>query len=136
MQGIFCYNYILTITCDLFVSAAFSMDGFCTMYMRMPMTTTALPIQGKCQLTARKIYLKFPFTAIEFELPRMPEENSKEFDFRIRGSTGDMVMNIKYNVELRCFTGIGKQEDNETEIVRFCFFTERSPMASLEYGFS
>jgi len=55
-------------------AAAAKFDGFATMYMRMPMSTTSLPIQGQCTVDDRRLTLKFPFTGIEFELPSSPAD--------------------------------------------------------------
>ena len=60
------------------------MEGFATMYMRMPMSSSTLPIQGKCTVDDKTVSLKFPFTGIEFELPSSPKEGRNDFDFKVR----------------------------------------------------
>lgn len=101
------------------------------MYMRMPMSTSTLPIQGECKVDDRRITLKFPFTGIEFDLPSSPKEDRNDFDFKIRGARGDMTMTIGYIKDLKCFTGVGKQEEEENPVLTFCFFTADSPMSKL-----
>ena len=62
------------------------MEGFATMYMRMPMSSSTLPIQGTCTVDDKKVSLKFPFTGIEFDLPSSPKEDRNDFDFKVRYS--------------------------------------------------
>ena len=79
-----------------------------------------------------KIYIfQFPFTGIEFELPNSPKEDRNDFDFKIRGARGDMTMTIGYIPNLRCFTGIGRQDEDDTPVLSFCFFPSDSPMKQL-----
>jgi len=106
-------------------------DGFATMFMRMPMSTSTLPVQGSCTVEERRITLKFPFTGIEFELPGNPQDCRTEFDFKIRGVRGDMTMTIGYISELKAYTGVGKQEDDDMPVLTFCFFPIDSPLTRL-----
>ena len=114
-------------------------DGFATMYMRMPMSTTSLPIQGQCTVDDRRITLKFPFTGIEFELPSSPAAvirgsatSVPDLDFKIRGSRGDLLVSIAFVAELRAFTGVGRQDDdNDLPVLSFCFFAPESPLSRL-----
>lgn len=106
-------------------------EGSATMYMRMPMSTSALPIQGSCTVDDKRITLKFPFTGIEFDLPSSPSEDRNEFDFKIRGARGDMTMTIGFIPELKCFTGIGKQEEDDQPVLTFYFYPSSSPMSRL-----
>ena len=107
------------------------MEGSATMYMRMPMSTSTLPIQGRCSVQEdKKISLKFPFTGIEFELPAKPVPGA-DCAFKIRGSKGDMLMTIDYVPQLQCFVGVGKQEEDEAVVIRFTFWGKDSPMSKL-----
>lgn len=106
-------------------------DGFATMYMRMPMSTSTLPVQGSCTVDDRRITLKFPFTGIEFDLPGTPKENRNDFDFKIRGARGDMTMTISYVAELKAFTGVGRQDEDDMPVLTFCFFPVESPLSRL-----
>ena len=108
-----------------------SYEGFATMYMRMPMSTSTLPIQGSCNVEDKRITFKFPFTGIEFDLPTAPQEGCNDFEFKIRGARGDMTMTISYIKELRAFTGNGKQDEEDTPVLTFTFFPSDSPMAKL-----
>ena len=65
------------------IQAIMVMEGFATMYMRMPMSSSTLPIQGKCSVDDKTVNLKFPFTGIEFELPSSPKEGRNDFDFKV-----------------------------------------------------
>jgi hypothetical protein len=106
--------------------------GFATMYMRMPMSSSTLPIQGQCTVEDKRITLKFPFTGIEFELPSSPRENRNDFDFTIRSARGDMTMTIGYVTELKAFTGIGRlTEDDDVPVLTFCFYPPDSPLSRL-----
>jgi hypothetical protein len=106
--------------------------GFATMYMRMPMSSSTLPIQGQCTVEDRRITLKFPFTGIEFDLPGQPRENRNDYDFTIRSSRGDMTMTIGYIGELKAFTGIGRMEpDDDAPVLTFCFYSAESPLNRL-----
>jgi len=127
--------------------AASHFDGFATMYMRMPMSTSSLPIQGQCIVDDRRITLKFPFTGIEFELPDPPstilhrqlerqavgdKTPVPDFEFKIRGARGDLTMTIGYVAELRTFTGVGRQEDDsDLPVLSFCFYPPDSALALL-----
>ena len=106
-------------------------EGFATMYMRMPMSTSTLPINGTCTVDDKRITLKFPFTGIEFDLPSSPKEGRNDFDFKIRGARGDMTMTIGYIAELKCFTGTGRQEEEDSPVLTFFFFPDDSPMRHL-----
>lgn len=106
--------------------------GFATMYMRMPMSSSTLPIQGQCSVEDKRITLKFPFTGIEFELPSSPKENRNDFDFTIRSARGDMTMTIGYVAELKAFTGIGRlHEEDDVPVLSFCFYSHESPLNRL-----
>lgn len=107
------------------------MEGFATMYMQMPMSSSSLPIQGACTVDKKRVSLKFPFTGIEFELPSDPKEGRNDFDFKIRGARGDMTMTIGYIEELKCFSGSGRQEEDEKPVLTFVFFPPDSPMRHL-----
>jgi len=114
-------------------------DGFATMYMRMPMSTSALPIQGQCTVDDRRVTLKFPFTGIEFELPSTPATvihgtatSVPDLDFKIRGARGDLLVSIAFVPELRAFTGVGRQDDDtDLPVLSFCFFAHDSPLSHL-----
>ena len=108
-----------------------SYHGFATMYMRMPMSSSTLPIQGHCTVEDKRITLKFPFTGIEFDLPSSPKENRNDFDFTIRSARGDMTMTIGYVAELKAFTGVGRLEEDDSPVLTFCFFPPESPLTRL-----
>ena len=114
-------------------------DGFATMYMRMPMSTSSLPIQGQCTVDDCRITLKFPFTGIEFELPSSPAAvlhgtltSVPDLDFKIRGARGDLLVSITFVPELSAFTGIGRQDDDaDLPVLSFCFFAPDSPLSRI-----
>lgn len=107
-------------------------DGFATMYMRMPMSSSTLPVLGSCTVDDKRITLKFPFTGIEFDLPGSPTDSKQnDFDFKIRGARGDMTMTIGYVDELKAYTGVGKQEDDDMPVLTFCFYPPESPLSRL-----
>jgi len=116
-------------------------DGFATMYMRMPMSTSSLPIQGQCTVDDRRIALRFPFTGIEFELPSSPASviyagaeatSVPDLDFKIRGTRGDLLVTMTFVPELRAFTGVGRQDDDtDLPVLSFCFFAPDSPLSRL-----
>ena len=95
------------------------------------MSSSTLPIQGTCTVEEKKITLKFPFTGIEFDLPRVPEEGRNEFDFKIVGARGNMTMTIGYINELKAFVGSGTPEDDDKPVLSFNFYPQDSPMARL-----
>ena len=101
------------------------------MYMRMPMSSSSLPIQGTCNVDDKRVTLKFPFTGIEFELPKAPKSDQNDFDFKIRGARGDMTLTIGYNKDLSCFHGVGRQEEDDSPVISFVFYKESSPMSKL-----
>jgi len=119
--------------------------GFATMYLRMPMSSSTLPVQGQCTVDDRRVTLKFPFTGIEFDLPGQPRENRNEYDFTIRSAKGDMTMTIGYVSELRAFTGTGRMDvggaggggggdrddHDDTPVLTFCFYAADSPLNRL-----
>jgi len=110
------------------------MEGFATMYMRMPMSSSTLPIGGTCSVDDKRVSLKFPFTGIEFDLPSKPTEDRNDFDFKIRGARGDMTMTIGYIPDLKAFHGCGKQDEDDTPVLTFVFYPEGSPMNKLPIG--
>ena len=105
------------------------MEGSATMYMRIPMSTSTLPVQGKCSVSGKVACLRFPFTGIEFELPDVPSPGNN-FNFRIRGARGDLVMSIDYIPDLDCYSGVGKEGDDNI-VIRFSFWGSSSPMTKL-----
>ena len=113
------------------------MEGFATMYMRMPMSTSSLPVAGSVSVDGKRVTLKFPFTGIEFELPSSPKdikevEDSFKIDFMVKTSTGGVIsINIGYISSLKCFTGCGQQEEDNQPCLTFYFFSDKSPMALL-----
>ena len=60
------------------------------MYMRMPLSSSQLPIEGKCHVEDDKLMLKFPFTGIEFELPSKLDEK-KDFEFSVSRSVWSLL---------------------------------------------
>ena len=111
-------------------------QGYATMFLRMPMSTSTLPVEGRCAVEDKKVTLKFPFTGIEFDLPGSPGEKGSDFDFKIRGARGDMRLAITYDEALGCYLGVGKQEEEDVPVLTFSFFPDSSPMLSLKkvYG--
>ena len=106
--------------------------GFATMYMRMPMSTSTLPIQGTCVVADRRITLKFPFTGIEFDLPAEPRDQTTDFDFVIRNTRGsDMTVTISNLPELKAHTGVGREDDENAAVLTFFFFPPDSPLSKL-----
>lgn len=58
-----------------------SFEGQATMYMRMPMSNSNLPIAGTCKVEDKRVTLKFPFTGIEFDLPQSPKVSFNRKNF-------------------------------------------------------
>lgn len=108
------------------------MEGFATMFMRMPMSSAALPVQGTCVVDGKKVKLNFPFTGIEFDLPSEPQKGRNDFDFKIRAATGGtLVITVGYIKDLECFTGEAKQEENDSLALTFNFAGKDSPFSKL-----
>lgn len=107
------------------------MEGYATMYMRMPLTTSNLPVVGQCEVAGRHVTLQFPFTGIEFDLPSTPREDRNDYDFRIRGALGDMAMTLKYLKDLQCFHGTGHLDEDNRPLLSFTFYSSSSPMSKL-----
>lgn len=59
------------------------------------------------------------------------QEDRNDFDFKIRGSRGDMTLTIGYIKELKCFTGKGKLDEDDNAVLTFCFYDDHSPMKHL-----
>ena len=107
-------------------------NGFATMYMRMPMSSSSLPIQGQCTVDNKRVTLKFPFTGIEFDLPALPSEQSSDFDFVIRSQKGkDMTVTISRLADLKAFAGYGREDGDDTAVLTFVFFSPDSPLTKL-----
>lgn len=98
------------------------------MYMRMPLSSSQLPIEGKCHVDDDKLHLKFPFTGIEFELPKLEE---KDFDFSLHAARGKMNIAIKYVEDLKCYQGKGTLEEESEPSLSFIFFDDDSPLNKL-----
>lgn len=107
------------------------MEGFATMYMRMPMSTSALPIAGTVEVDDQRVTLKFPFTGIEFDLPASCKDTKADFDFKIRGARGDMRLTVQYMRELLCYSGLGRADEDDSPILQFCYYPKHSPMHKL-----
>jgi len=108
--------------------------GFATMYMRMPMSSSSLPIQGSCTVEERRVTLRFPFTGIEFDLPSVPSAQSvaSDFDFLIRSEKGrDMTVTVSRLEELDAYVGYGREEGEEHAVLTFVFYALDSPLSRL-----
>ena len=107
--------------------------GFATMYMRMPMTSSSLPIQGQCTVDEHRVTLKFPFTGIEFDLPTLPtDDQSSDFDFIIRSQKGkNMTVTISRLADLKAFAGYGREEGDDAAVLSFVFYSADSPLSRL-----
>ena len=108
-------------------------QGFATMHMRMPMSSSSLPIQGHCSVDNRRVTLRFPFTGIEFDLPSVPsEQTAVDFEFLIRSQKGrDMTVTIKRLDDLSAYVGYGREEGDEHAVLTFVFYSADSPLSHL-----
>jgi len=108
-------------------------QGFATMHMRMPMSTSSLPIQGHCSVDERRVTLRFPFTGIEFDLPTAPsDQTAAELEFLIRSQKGrDMTVTISRLDDLNAYIGYGKEDGDERAVLTFVFYTADSPLSRL-----
>ena len=108
-------------------------DGFATMYMRMPMSTSSLPVQGHCSVDERRVTLRFPFTGIEFDLPGAPSEQTADvFDFLIRSRHGrDMTVTVSRLDDLGAYVGYGREDGDEHAVLTFVFYVPDSPLSRL-----
>jgi len=108
-------------------------QGFATMYMRMPMSASSLPIQGHCSVDDRRVTLRFPFTGIEFDLPGAPsEQTAAVFDFLIRSQKGrDMTVTVSRLDELCAYVGYGREDGDEHAVLTFVFYSPDSPLSRL-----
>ena len=107
--------------------------GFATMHMRMPMSSSSLPIQGHCSVDNRRVTLKFPFTGIEFDLPSVPsDQTATDFDFLIRSQKGrDMTVTISRLEDLSAYIGYGREDGDEHAVLTFVFYSPDSPLSRL-----
>jgi len=122
-------------------------DGFATMYMRMPMSTSSLPIQGHCSVDDRRVTLRFPFTGIEFDLPSAPGSTAAEeedsagarggggggYEFVIRSRKGrDMTVTVSRLDDLGgAYVGYGREDGDEHAVLTFVFYAPDSPLSRL-----
>jgi len=130
-------------------------DGFATMYMRMPMSTSSLTIQGHCSVDDRRVTLRFAFTGIEFDLPSAPgstttaaadDEDSAGargggggggggggYEFVIRSRKGrDMTVTVSRLDELGgAYVGYGREDGDEHAVLTFVFYAPDSPLSRL-----
>ena len=113
------------------------MEGFATIYMDSHMGTGAsLPIRGCVKITPEHhVSIRSMFTGIDFQLPRGLKSNDT-VTFKIRGSVGDMAINIRHIPDLDCFYGEGFTcGDSEREIVvKFCCYDAESVMNNFPKG--
>ena len=113
------------------------MEGFATIYMDNQIGTTAsLPIRGCIKISPEHhVSIRSMFTGIDFQLPR-GLKSGDNVRFNIRGSVGDMTINIRHIPDLDCFYGEG-YTTSETEkeiIVKFCCFASGSAMSKIPTG--
>jgi len=108
-------------------------EGFATMHMRMPMSSSSLPIQGHCSVDSRRVTLRFPFTGIEFDLPSAPSQQpTADFDFLIRSQRGrDMTVTISRLDDLDAFIGYGREDGEDHAVLTFVFYAPDSPLSRL-----
>jgi hypothetical protein len=57
--------------------------------------------------------------------------SAADFDFKIRGSRGDLLIAIRYVPELRAFTGVGRQGGEGQPSLTFCFYQKDSLLTRL-----
>ena len=108
--------------------AAVYYEGIATMYMTMPMSSSTLPVMGKCTVENTRISLKFPITGVSFDLPEAPRDGGREVEFKMSGGKGEMTLNIAYKADLQAFVGHGKQDG--VTVLSFIFFR---PDSCLKY---
>jgi len=108
-------------------------QGFATMHMRMPMSSSSLPVQGQCSVDNRRVTLRFPFSGIEFDLPSAPDDQTPaDFDFVIRSQKGrDMTVTINRLDDLNAYTGYGREDGEEHAVLTFVFYKPDSPLSRL-----
>ena len=106
-------------------------NGTATMFMSMPMSTQALPINGTCDVDDKKVTLHFPFTTITFDLPDKPKEGSSDTVFKIVSKNCNLDVTVSYIKELDCFTGKGTDTKANDDVVTFTFYKSSNPMAKL-----
>ena len=105
------------------------MNGFVTMYLVTPMSQKTLPVHGDCWVDGCRVTLTFPFTGIEFDLPRISKDYQKDYDFKIKGAHGDITLTMTYNADLKCFTGSGIQDEDGSQVLKFYYCSNESPMS-------
>ena len=107
--------------------------GFATMHMRMPMSSSSLPIQGHCSVDNRRVTLRFPFTGIEFDLPSVPSDQpATDVDFLIRSQKGrDMTVTVSRLDDLNAYIGYGREDGDEQAVLTFVFYSPDSPLSRL-----
>lgn len=97
-----------------------SFEGIATMYLSMPMAAQALPVLGTCQVSDKKMTLKFPLSSVSFDLPEAPYESGKDMEFKMAGPRGEMTLKLSYKSDLRAFMGQGVQEGQN--VLTFIFY--------------
>ena len=111
-------------------------SGFAVMHMKMPMTSSTLPLKGSCTVHGKEVTIELPTTKTSFKLSEQPKVPKKPAEFGIetlmKTPTGQtFTINIRYIAELECFVGTGKEDGATSPTLTFCFFDDKSPMNKL-----
>jgi len=106
-------------------------EGIAIMYMSMPMTSDALPVLGSCLVNDDKLALKFPTSAVAFDLPEAPRENpGSPMEFKMAGPRGEILLKVEYKQEMRAFMGKGTQFGQN--VLTFVFYRADCPLKNLK----
>ena len=107
------------------------MEGFATMFLRVPTCFMTLPLQGKCRVEGKKARLQFPVTRIEFELPSEPTLAGGDCAFKIMAPRGNLMVTLHYVQDTQCYVGVGRQEQDRAMVLKFYFWKKDSKMGTL-----
>merc|ERR1711942_61531 len=104
--------------------------GHATMDMRLPMTSTIIPVQGECEVHNDKLKIMVLSNTLTLGMPGKPSEDDMTYNINFEGE-GKFTIKIKYLSSLQCYRGSATMEGKDDPSVTFTFANKDSPLAAL-----
>jgi len=105
--------------------------GHATMNMRLPMTSTVIPVQGTCEVHNDKLKIMVLSNTLTLGMPGKPNEDDMTYNISFEGE-GKFTIKVKYISSLQCYQGSATQDGKDEPSMKFTFASADSPLAALK----
>jgi len=104
--------------------------GHATMNMRLPMTSTVIPVRGDCEVHGEKLKIMVLSNTLTLGMPSKPSEDDMTYNINFEGE-GKFTIKVKYISSLQCYKGSATLDGKDEPSVTFTFASKDSPLAAL-----